>query len=245
MARYLTVNDIINRAALECGLLPSGSPVTDNEETFIQMTGLLNSAGQELCELSDWPVLVQTYSITTAAGDTGEYDLPDDFNYMIDQTGWDRTNRVALGGPLSPQDWTYLKGRDLVSQTIYASFRQMDGKLFLFPQPPPEGLEISFEYVSRNWLQEANSTTPNRDIIGDGSDTCLLPGLMTIKFLKSKFLQAKGFDASGAMLEFDTLFQGQVGKTTGAPVLSAGRNSRAYPYLSGWYNVGDTNFGGG
>jgi len=33
----------------------------------------------------------------------GTYDLPADFNYMIDQTGWDRTNRVSIGGPLSPK----------------------------------------------------------------------------------------------------------------------------------------------
>ena len=66
MARYLPVNDIINRAAVEAGLLPSNDPVTDTDETYIQMVGLLNSCGQELCELNDWPTL--TISLTRQAG---------------------------------------------------------------------------------------------------------------------------------------------------------------------------------
>jgi hypothetical protein len=244
MARYLPVNDIINRAAVEVGLLPSTDPVSDTDETFIQMVQLLNGSGQELCELNDWQELVKPYEIITADTDTGTYDLPDDFNYMIDQTGWDRTNRVAIGGPLSPQDWTYLAGRDLVSQTIYASFRQVDGKLDLYPQPPPDGLRLTFEYISRNWLREQGAGSANRDTVGAGSDVCILDPQLSIKFLKLKFLQAKGLDASAAGMEFDTLLASRVGKSTGAPILSASRGSRAFPYLTPYGNTGDTGFGG-
>lgn len=244
MARYLSVDDIINRAAVEAGLLPSSSPVTDTDEAFIQLVGLLNSAGQELCELHPWQSLVKEYSITTTGNDDGTYNLPDDFNYMIDQTGWDRTNRVAIGGPLSAQDWTYLVGRDLVSQSIYASFRQVDGKLDLYPQPPPDGLQLTFEYIGRNWLTEAGQSSPNRDTIGAGNDVCVLDPLLTIKFLKLKWLSAKGFDIQGAALEFDTLFGSRTGKSEGAPILSASRGSRAFPYLSPYGNTGDTGFGG-
>ena len=244
MARYLPVSDIINRAAVEAGLLPSNDPVSDTDETYIQMVGLLNSSGQELAELNDWQSLVKSYEIITADTDSGAYDLPEDFNYMIDQTGWDRTNRVAIGGPLSAQDWTYLAGRNLVSQTIYASFRQVDGKLDLYPQPAPDGLRLTFEYISRNWLQEQGASAPNRDTIGAGSDICILDPLLSIKFLKLKFLQAKGFDASAAAMEFDTLLASRIGKSTGAPILSASRSSRGMPYLSSYGSTPDTGYGG-
>lgn len=245
MPRYLPVDDIINRAAVEAGLLPSSSPVTDPDETFIQMVGLLNSAGQEMIDLFPWQELVKQYAITTTQADSGTYDLPDDFSYMIDQTGWDRTNKVAMGGPLSAQDWTYLEGRDLVSQSIYASFRQVDGKLDLYPQPPPDDLNITFEYISRNWLAEQGQTEANRDTIGAGSDTCILDPLLMIKFLKLKFQQAKGFDASAAGLEFETMLNSRTGKNTGAPILSASNSGRGFPYLSPYYNTGDTGYGGG
>ena len=138
MGRYATANDIVNRAALEVGLVPQNDVFSSQDVAFQQLTGLLNSCGQELVELHPWQVLVKEYSLTTQAGDDGKYDLPDDFAYMIDQTGWDRTNRVAIGGPLSAQDWAYLKGRDLVSQSIYASFRQVEGELAI-PATPTRG----------------------------------------------------------------------------------------------------------
>jgi hypothetical protein len=244
MARLLSVNDVINRAALEAGLLPSSSPVDDPDEAYIQLTGLLNSAGQELLELHPWQTFVQRYEINTTGADSGTYDLPDDFNYMIDQTGWDRTNRVAMGGPLSAQDWTYLEGRDLVSQTIYASFRQVDNKLDLFPQPPPDGLRITFEYIGRNWISEQGQDAPNRDTVGAGSDIVWTDPLLTIKFLKLKFLQAKGFDTTAAALEFDTLLASRTGKDAGAPILSASNSGRGFPYLTPYYNTGDSGFGG-
>ena len=247
MARYLSVNDIINRAALECGLRPSAAPVSDVDENFQQMVALLDSAGQEMSELNAWPSLIRKLTLVAPDAVDGMFDLPPDFNYMIDQTGWDRKNRVALGGPLSPQDWTYLQGRDLVSQSIYVVFRQAQGKLEVFPQPPPEGMEITFEYISRNWLQEVGQDDIEqfRDTIGDGSNLCLLPGLMMIKMLKMKWLSAKGFDATAASLEFDTIFQGQIGKAEGAPILSAGQNGRTFPYLSPLFNTGDSGYGGG
>ena len=151
MPRFTTANDIINRAAIEVGLLPDSNPVASSDETYIQLQGLLNSAGQELVELYAWQPLRRVYEFTTTDQDSGVYELPDDFSYMIDQTGWDKTNRVAIGGPLSAQSWSYLDGRDLVSQSIYASFRLVENRLDLFPQPPPADLTVRFEYIGRNY----------------------------------------------------------------------------------------------
>jgi hypothetical protein len=243
MSRYLAVNDIINRTALEVGLLPSSSPVTDTNEAFIQLVGLLNSSGQELCELNDWQILVKPFEIDTLDTDSGKYDLPDDFNYFIDQTGWDRKNNLPLAGPLSAQDWTYLEGRNLASSTIYASYRQNDGQIWIYPQPPPDAMQLTFEYISRNWLKETGSSIPNRDTIGNGTDICILDPLLSIKFLKLKWLQAKGFDYSTAAMEFDTLLLSRTGKSVGAPILSASRNRGGMPYLNAYGNTPDTNYG--
>jgi hypothetical protein len=243
MARFSTANDIINRAALEVGLVPSNDAAADPDESFIQLTGLLTSAGQEMVELHPWQILRGVYEFITLDTDTGTYDLPEDFSYMIDQTGWDKTNRVAIGGPLSAQDWSYLDGRDLVSQSIYASFRLVDGKFDLYPQPPPEGLQVRFEYISRNWVREATTENPI-DYISTGSDIVAYEPILIIKYLKVKFLEAKGFDATAARLEFETMFLSRTGKDEGAPILSASSSQRGFPYLHPYYNTGDTGYGG-
>jgi hypothetical protein len=244
MARFLNANDVINRVAVEVGLSPDVDPVGSSDELFEQFTGLLTAAGQELVELHPWQVLRGVFEFTTTDTDTGTYNLPDDFSYMIDQTGWDKSNRVAIGGPLSAQDWSYLDGRDLVSQSIYASFRLVDNKFDLYPQPPPVGLDIRFEYISRNWVTESGQQEPNQDKIGAGSDIVMYEPIMIIKFLKAKWLEAKGLEPGAARLEFETMFLSRTGKDEGAPILSASNNSRGFPYLHPYYNTADTGYGG-
>lgn len=243
MARFETANTIINRVALEVGLATDTDPVSSTNEHFQQLQGLLDGCGQELVELHPWQGLMRPWEkVTAVPPDTGDYDLPDDFAYMINQTGWDQTNNVALGGPLGAQDWAYLEGRDLVSQSIYASFRLAQNKIRLFPQPPPNGLTIKFIYISRNWLLEQNGTT-YRDTIGTGSDVVLYEPIMIMKFLKCKFLEAKGMDSSAARIEFENMLQARMGADEGAPILNAANNSRGFPYLHPYFNTGDTGFG--
>ena len=244
MARQETANVIINRVAIEVGLSQVADPVADADKAFEQLTGLLTAAGQELVELHQWQVLRQEIQFTTVVpSDDGVYDLPDDFSYMIDQSGWDQTNNAPITGPLSPQDWSYLVGRDLVSQTIYASFRIVENKLELFPQPPANGIVMRFEYISRYWIQQAGENAPDEDTIQIGTDVVLYEPILIIKFLKVKFLEAKGFDSSAARLEFETIFNSRTGKDVGAPILNAGSNSRTFPYLHPYRNIGDTGYG--
>ncbi len=242
MARLSTANEIINRAAVEVGLIKATDPVADVDETFVQLTELLNSAGAEMVEIFPWQILVKSFQVVTTSLDSGTYDLPDDFSYMIDQTGWEHSNRVAMGGPLSAQDWTYLKGRDLISQSIYASFRLTDNKFDIYPQQPvPGGLDINFEYISRNWVQGLDGT--EKDLVDLGTDVVRYEPILIIKFLKCKFLEAKGFDTNAARNEFENMLNSRTGKDTGAAILNASNNSRGFPYLSPYYNTSDTGYG--
>lgn len=243
MARLITATDVINRTLVEVGLRSETDPVGSTQDTSIQMVQLLNSAGAELVELFPWQLITKEFSFTTVVpGDTGTYDLPEDFAYLINQTGWDKTNRVRMGGPLSAQDWSQLEGRDLVSQSIYASFRVLENKLDLYPQPPPNGLEIRFEYVSRDWVVEADGTT-YRDTVGAGSDTVLYEPILIVKYLKCKWLEAKGFDSSSARMEFENMMNSRTSRDQGAPKLNAAGGSRGVPYLNSYHNTPDTGYG--
>jgi hypothetical protein len=246
MARYESANTIINDTALEVGLVSVNDPFASQDEAFIQLRGLLTSVGRQLVDMHEWQVLTGSYEITTADGDTGDYPLPDDFSHMINQTGWDQSNSLPIGGPLSPQDWSYLVGRDLASTTIYASFRLEDGIFRIFPQPPPPDMSISFEYASRYWVQETG-TTPVAPGVKDrptsGTDVILYSPLLVVKFLKMSFLSAKGFDASAAFAEFQQLFNARTGMDAGSPILSASNRASTFPYLTPYRNLGDTGYG--
>ena len=236
-------NDILNRVAAEVGLDPVADPFTSLQQEFKQMTYLINIAGEELSQLYAWEFLVKEHAILTSDTDSGDYDLPEDFLYMINQTGWERAENVPLFGPLTPQDWQYLLGRDLVSHTIYASFRINEGKFRIFPQPPPNGLQIHYEYCARNWVIDSGTGDTLVDRCNQGGDIPLFDRTLLSRYLKLKFLESKSFDTTKAQADFNQTFNLLTSHDKGAEILTAGRNTRGYPYLDAFNNTPDTGYG--
>ena len=245
MARIETAGQIINDAALEIGLLTVSDPYSSQDQAFVQLAGLLNAAGRELVTMYAWQVLQKQFNITTAV-DAGlgvvpaVYDLPDDFDRFINQTGWNRTANLPVPGPLSPQTWSMLTGRDFGSTTLYASFLLSENKMVLYPDPPPEGVNINFMYISRDWVRTANGSLTDRATAS--SEFVLFNPLLMVKFLKVKYLAAKGMDIGVASRDFDMSYMSITGQDKGADILSAS-GSRGYPYINE-SNVPFSGYGG-
>lgn len=244
VTRYILAADIINRAAIECGLEPSNDVFADANPSFVQLRNLITTCGQDLCEAYPWEVLRREHGIATVVPpDTGIYDLPADFGYMIPQTGWERAENVPLGGPLSPQQWAYLFGRDLVNFTIYASFRIMENKFNIFPQPPPNGLDIHFEYISRNWVDSGASPGTFCDTVTHNADVVFFKPVLIVQYLRFKFLEAKGFNSQGALAAFTKALDQATEGNKSAPILNVGRRAAGIHYLD-FRNIPNTNYGG-
>ena len=92
-------------------------------------------------------------------------------------------------------------------------------------------------------MVEQGQNLPTRDSINSGNDTVLYEPILAIKFLKSKFLESKGFDASTARLEFENIMLSRTGKDQGAPILSASRRPLGVPLLTTRGNTPDTGNG--
>jgi len=243
MARYKSINDIINQVAVEVGLAKTQDVFASTDDSFNQLVALANAAGNELIQNGSWQILTRQYEIITKTGDDGKYPLPDDFSFMIDQTGWDNTNNVPVGGSLTPQAWTYLEGRDLATSTIYAMFRQVDNEFWIYPQPPPIGLNITFEYVTLNWVLKQGQPDNYSDEVVAPSDIVLFQPYMFERLLKLRFLEAKGLDTTAAATVYDVSLTSWDGNDTSAPILNASNRGRGLPYLDTYRNTPDTNFG--
>lgn len=239
-----TANVILNRVAAECGIEPVIDAYASQDPSFIKMRYLLNTAGEELVQAYPWNVLIREHQITTLSSDSGDYPLPEDYIYMLNQTGWERSENVPLSGPLSPQEWQYLLGRDLVTSTIYASFRLQEGVFRIFPQPPPDGLDIHYEYVSKNWVSDGTLPVPNlTDEVTVSSDVPLFDKTLITRYLKVKFLESTGFDTTKAQDDFNQTFSFLTGSDKGARVLNAGGMNYGFPYLNMYGNLPDTGYG--
>lgn len=243
VTRFPTAGDVINQVALEVGLpaAAGGNPFSTLDGNFLQLVGLLNTAGRELVEVHPWQSLIVQGSITTQEGDSGVYELPDDFAYMIDQSQWNRTQRLPAQGPLSAQEWEYLSSRQLGAQTIYAQFRQAQGKLWLWPQPPPVGQTITYEYISRAWVTTSDGEPA--DSCGGPADRIKYEPLLIQRLLKLKYLAAKSFDTTLAQNEYTTLLNSRTSKDAGGGVLSLNGPRSLDRLLSGRSNIPDTGYG--
>lgn len=244
MAKYDTAKNVINGAAVECGLVAVADPYSSADPAFVQMCQLLSSAGRELVLAHQWQHLINSYSLTTVLGDTGDYPLPTDFYEMIDQSGWSSTYRTPLGGPLDSQDWQMVTNNNTLA-SIYVSFRIFKDQFSLWPRPPLGGVNVNFEYRSRNWVGTVNNTVPVLVLVKDAptisSDVVLFEYLAIMKFLKIKFLGARGMDTTEAVDEFTGIFNQVTGANNAAAVLSLTRKT-LFPYM-GDRNVPTTRFG--
>jgi hypothetical protein len=231
-------SDTLNRVAIEVGLLtsPAADPFGATEEYFAQLRYLMQTAGEELILSYPWSAMTRRHSFVTDG--SGEYPLPDDYLYMIEQTGWDASWDRPLAGPLTPQEWVYISER--MDTPIRAMFRLQDGIMTLLHDQT--GKTISFEYMSRNWISPATTPDETTDTLQQGSDIPLYDRTLFSRYLKVKWLDAKGFDSSKAQDDFNQMFNFLTSKDKSAPVLFAGGGGFG-PRLLGYANIPDTGYG--
>jgi hypothetical protein len=166
------------------------------------------------------------------------YPVPVDCDHFIQQTGWDRSFRWQLVGPLSAQEWQVLKSG--ISPTgPRLRWRFMDNCIYV--NPVPASLDnLVMEYYSTGWCQSA-SGTPQIGWQAD-TDTPVLQDRLFILGMIARFLNRKGFDSSAAQREYDDAVEAAIGRAGGSRVLPI--NARAEPpILLGSANVPDTGYG--
>jgi general stress protein CsbA len=236
-----TADVVINRVAAEVGLVPVVDPLGSSDASFVQLVHLLNTAGDELAVLYNWEAMRREHTITTAAIDTGNYALPTDFDRIVDNSAWDRTSDLPMYGPLSAQDWQALLGR-AVTNLINLGWRITEGEFQVYPTPVGVVADIYFEYQSNNWIVATDGTTYKNSVTVN-SDVILFNRVLISRYLKLKFLMAKGLDATAAQDDFNQMFDMLTGQDKGAGTLSAGADNGSYPFINAYRNIGNSNFG--
>jgi len=239
---YDTAVNVVNQAASEIGLtVPSGNnPWSSSDPAMARMIALLKTSGQMLMNMYEWQSKLVVYTLTTHSGDTGQYALPTDYDVFIDQTGWQQSYFWPLRGPYSAQMWQRVVNYPTTG--IYVAFRIQDNQLWIWPQPPPVNVGITFMYKSRGWVTDA-TTQARKDHVDNPNDVILFDSLLIQALLKLRYLSSIGHDTAAAQKEFDLMFDTITSKeASAAPELELARDAR-FPFITG-FNSPDTGFGG-
>jgi len=239
--KYTTVSTALTKVCRELGLTVPPAFVGSTDVGIQQLVEFLTSAGQDLCLMHDWQYLHKEWTqVLTPSVDT--YTLPTDWNGFVDGAMWDNTSRWPVLGPLTPQIWRMLKARLLGGNTISLQYRIV-GNQFILYYPAAAADTIVSDYYSRGWLIDGVQVPSPvyRDNVANDSDQILFDQRLIVPLVKYKWRDAKGFDTSAQIAEFNEAFSLVTGRDIPAPILSIGPR-QVYPYLN-YANIPDTNYG--
>ncbi len=238
--RYRTAAQIINDAAVECGLAAVVDPFASTDPNFILFIRLLNSTGNELAGMGGWEQLRKEATVTVGALDTGVYSLPDDYRAMVDSTQWNRTSRLPLGGPLTSQQTQLLKART-ISSTLFYPFRVIGGNMELIGTLPPVGTVLALEYESDSWVKPALSSEPDSDVSALATDTIYFDSTLMVRALKYHWKGERGFDVAKALDDYNSSLS-SARSVNPLPVLDMAGPLGGVHMLDEW-NIPDTGYG--
>lgn len=131
------------------------SPVTfigSADNNMILLRAMIEEACQKITGEYQWAELQKEYTFTLATS-TDSYALPADFDSVLNQTLWNRTQKWPLIGPMDPVQWqTYKSG--LISTVPRQRFRVKGwttNQFFIDPTPSSseDGQTCVYEYMSR------------------------------------------------------------------------------------------------
>lgn len=243
MPSYQMVNDSTLSSVIQnaCALLslpvpPDPAGTTDPNVTLMRTA--MNLAALGLMNEYEWPELTKPGTITVSAptpppaGQTQElsYDLPEDFFRFIDQTQWNAPMAFPAVGPVSPQGWmTYTVFP--ISSNFTLTWQVREGKIWFLNPPTAPGQDFKFMYLSRAIVRDADNPDLYKNVATKNGDQFLLDGVLLLLLTRVRWLEAKGFDSSGAASEFSLAFDSRVSAKKGANILSMARDASAYPYI--------------
>ncbi len=165
------------------------------------------------------------------------YDMPSDYDRMVNKTAYNKTNRWSVLGPKDAQEWQWLKA-SYVTTGPRMRYRIVGDKFNVWPMPSST-VVLGFEYQSKYWCESVSGTAKLKMTADD--DVSLFPDRLMILGTKLKFWQIKGFNTTNLERDWQRELSLWKAAQAGADTLSL---AARYPdYLLTAANIPDSGYG--
>ena len=170
---------------------------------------LLNKSGQILARMRNahgqgWAALTREHIWQTVPGQS-DYQLPEDFAELINNTVWDRTTYYSARGSLTPQQWQAYKSGLVDSVALTPRYRlrrgQSTGRVISLDPVPTEVEELVMEYISTLWLRSVDGKLRGR--VTSDSDVPLIDSVLLRLDLEWRGRRSQGRNYSMELAEFE------------------------------------------
>lgn len=232
----MSLLQICQDAADEIGITQPSSVANNAAPEALTLYRLANKVGNRLMKAYPWQVLRAETTFTSVATEAQTSILPSDFDRIVPETFWNRTDKVLISGPVSPVQWQGLKANSY-SDTSRPKFAYRGGSILVTPTLAA-GKTLAFEYVKKNWAESSGSTAQS-EFSADG-DTALLDEELITLGLVFEFLDQKGQPtgkaASAYVERFNLLVENERaddGIMVSADIFGGGRHFTGSPPVDG------------
>lgn len=216
-----------------------------NNEAELDSVRMYHIANAQIVEMlanstpdGGWRTLQQIYAFDTIA-DTDLYPLPNDYGYLLADTAWDNDNKYCIR-PLSSREWEYVQ-RGIATASPYLYYRLIGNYIQIFPKPSQSGITLSFGYVSKFPVLDADGVT-KRELFQGDNDTILLDEEAFIRGVIWRWKRMSGLDFSIEFDEYDTYIKRVIARDNGIKTYSLTNNTVGYGLMGG-NNIPDSGYG--
>lgn len=196
-----SLNSNVNRTLLASmqsvartlGLAVPAAVIGSNDQNMTQLYEIANEECQELVNGYEWQILTNEVTFATVAAESqGSMNaiVSGDLGWVLNDTIWNRTTNRPLFGPLSPQQWQQMKAR--AASGPFSQYRIRGNELLFYPAPSA-GENCYFEWVSKDFCQNATNTTTYCRWNAD-TDVFLLDSQLMERGIIWRWKQLKGLD---------------------------------------------------
>lgn len=198
------------------GLRVPSSVAGSVDVTNQQIMALCNEILEELVDRWVFEELInETTFITTAVEDQGSiYTIaPNGFDRIIDETIYDRTQKIPIYGPIGPQAWQQAKAFVPIGPIYRYRIR---GAHLLFNPTAAAGHTCAFEYVSKNIILDTVTGDFKSQFTADTDEFILNSRLLT-EGIRWKWKCEKGLPYAQEKDLWETSVNNEAGRSGSKP----------------------------
>lgn len=170
---------------------------------------VINMVGLRLARSYAWNIIRKEHTFTATGNEVvlASASMPSDFGRFIPETFWDRDSNNLVSGPIGPVEWGGLKVQTFSSQNKKFIYRGGD----ILTQPVfSSGVNLAFEYVSKNWCDIAAGSGEKAAFTID-TDVALLDEELITLGAVFEWLDSEGQPSAMAARTFQDYFDLIVG----------------------------------
>jgi len=128
--------------------------IGNNEDVAVQIFQAVKTSITDLARNYQWQELQKEYTFSSVISQAG-YNLPSDFDRLIDNTFWNASQNWAMIGGLTPESWRVLKN-SLITQAETVEYYRIRGNQIIIHRTPSVVENYVFEYISKNIVKSAS-----------------------------------------------------------------------------------------